>query len=56
MEWANEEHLESAFKWLVENHFDNVMALVELIPEYGRYDDWMCLLDSKASEVVFHPD
>lgn len=40
------------FKWLVENHFDNVMALVELIPEYGRYDDWMCLLDSKAGEVV----
>ena len=40
------------FKWLVENHFDNVRALVELIPEYGRYDDWMCLLDSKASEVV----
>ena len=40
------------FKWLVENHFDNVKALVELIPEYGRYDDWMCLLDSKASEVV----
>ncbi len=29
------------------------MALVELIPEYGRHDDWMCLLDSKASEVVF---
>ena len=40
------------FKWLVENHFDNVMALVELIPEYGRYDDWMCLLDSKAGEVA----
>lgn len=29
------------FKWLVENHFDNVRALVELIPEYGRYDDWI---------------
>ena len=40
------------FKWLVVNHFDNVMALVELIQEYGRYDDWMCLLDSKAREVV----
>lgn len=40
------------FKWLIENHFDNVMALVELVPEYGRYDDWMCLLDSKAREVV----
>ena len=35
------------FKWLVENHFDKVMSLVELIPEYGRYDDWICLLDSK---------
>lgn len=40
------------FKWLVENHFEQVMALVELIPEYGRYDDWMCLLDSKANNIV----
>lgn len=40
------------FKWLVENHFDKVMSLVELIPEYGRYDDWICLLDSKANDIV----
>lgn len=40
------------FKWLVENHFDKAMSLVELIPEYGRYDDWICLLDSKANDIV----
>lgn len=40
------------FKWLVENHFDQVIELVGLIPEYGRYDDWMCLLDTKAKEIV----
>ncbi len=40
------------FKWLVENHFEQVMSLVELIPEYGRYDDWMCLLDTKAKDIV----
>lgn len=40
------------FKWLVENHFDKVMSLVELIPEYGRYDDWLFLLDSKANDIV----
>ena len=27
------------FKWLIENHFEQVASLVELIPEYGRYDD-----------------
>lgn len=40
------------FKWLVENHFDKAMSLVELIPEYGRYDDLICLLDSKANDTV----
>jgi hypothetical protein len=40
------------FKWLAENHFDQVTELVELIPEYGRYDDWMCLLETKANEIV----
>lgn len=40
------------FKWLVENHFDYVLNLVEMIPEYGRYDDWVCLLDSKARDAV----
>lgn len=40
------------FKWLVENHFKQVMSLVELIPEYGRYDDWMCLFDTKANDIV----
>lgn len=40
------------FKWLVENHLEQVMNTVELIPEYGRYDDWMCLLDTKARDIV----
>lgn len=42
------------FKWLVENHLDLVMNTVALIPEYGRYDDWICLLDTKAKDTVIH--
>lgn len=40
------------FRWLVENHFEYVLRLVELIPEYGRFDDWLCLLDTKANDAV----
>lgn len=40
------------FTWLVENHFEQVLNTVELIPEYGRYDDWICLLDTKAKDIV----
>lgn len=39
-------------KWLVENHFDYVVRVIDLIPEYGRYDDWLCLLDTKARDIV----
>ena len=40
------------FKWLVENHFDYALRVIELIPEYGRFDDWICLLDTKAKNIV----
>lgn len=40
------------FTWLVENHLEQVINTVELIPEYGRYDDWICLLDTKAKDIV----
>ena len=40
------------FKWLVENHFYYVMKVIALIPEYGRFDDWVCLLDTKAKNLV----
>lgn len=40
------------FKWLIENHFEQVASLVELIPEYGRYDDLWCLLDTNAKTEV----
>lgn len=39
-------------KWLVDNHFDYVLQVIALIPEYGRYDDWICLLDTKAKDLV----
>lgn len=39
-------------KWLVENHYDYVVRVIDLIPEYGRYDDWRCLLDTKAKDIV----
>lgn len=42
----------TCFKWLVENHFVYVLNVIKLIPEYGRYDDWICLLDTKAKEIV----
>lgn len=40
------------FTWLVENHFEQVINTVELIPKYGRYDDWICLLDTKVKDMV----
>lgn len=39
-------------KWLVLNHMDYVVSVIGLIPEYGRYDDWMCLLDTEAKDIV----
>ena len=40
------------FKWLVDHHLDDVLNVIKLIPEYGRYDDWLCLLHSKAGNIV----
>lgn len=33
-------------KYLAENHLEIPKALIGLIPEYGRYDDILCLLDT----------
>lgn len=40
------------FKWLVQNHYAQVYKTIRLIPEYGRYDDWFCLLDTQAKDIV----
>lgn len=40
------------FKWLSQNHFDYIVNAIALIPEYGRFDDWFCLLDTEAKEIV----
>ena len=34
------------FKWLVDHHLDDVLNVIKLIPEYGRYDDTWVLLDT----------
>lgn len=39
-------------KELVENHFDFINKVIQYIPEYGRYDDWLSLLDTKAEPIV----
>ena len=39
---------------LVKNNPEMVIPVINLIPEYGRYDDLWCLLDNKGSaEVVY---
>lgn len=39
---------------LVKNNPEMVIPVINLIPEYGRYDDLWCLLDNKKSaEVVY---
>lgn len=39
---------------LVKNNPEMVIPVINLIPEYGRYDDLWCLLDNKESaEVVY---
>lgn len=43
----------SVFKYLAENHPElPVTDLIGLIPEYGRYDDLLCLLDTKYCDAV----
>ena len=39
-------------KDLVENNPEMVIPVINLIPEYGRYDDLWCLLDNKESADV----
>ena len=39
-------------KYLAENHMDIALAVVKLIPEYGRYDDLWCLLDTELKDNV----
>ena len=41
-------------KNLVENNPEMVIPVINLIPEYGRYDDLWCLLDNqKSAKVVY---
>ena len=39
-------------KWLMKNHADYAENVVPLIPEYGRFDDWLSLLDTPVHEKV----
>ena len=39
-------------KWLANNDPDVVVANIENIVEYGRYDDWYVLLDTPVKNVV----
>lgn len=38
--------------WLLKNHYESAKNVVSLIPEYGRFDDWFCLLDTQAGEEI----
>lgn len=38
--------------WLLKNHYKYAQNVVPLIPEYGRFDDWFCLLDTQAGEEI----
>ena len=41
-------------KDLIENNPEMVIPVINLIPEYGRYDDLWCLLDNKKSADVIY--
>ena len=41
-------------KYLAEKHRDIAKAVIELIPEYGRYDDLWCLLDTDLKDDVIN--
>ena len=41
-------------KNLVENNLEMVIPVINLIPEYGRYDDLWCLLDNQESAKVVY--
>lgn len=42
------------YKWLIENHFDQVYKTIEFVPIYGRFDDWLSLLDTNAKGIVIN--
>ena len=48
----------TCIKYLAENHQDIAKEVIKLVPEYGRWDDLWCLLDTDlkddACEVVVH--
>lgn len=39
-------------KWLSENRPESLRKNIELIPEYGRYDDWLSLLGTSCEKDV----
>lgn len=39
-------------KYLAENHADIAEAVIPLVPEYGRWDDLLCLLDTGLADAV----
>lgn len=48
----------TCMKYLAENHQDIAKEVIKLVPEYGRWDDLWCLLDTDLKddvcEVVVH--
>ncbi len=38
--------------YLAQKHMDIVKAVLPLIPEYGRYDDLLCLLDTELTDDI----
>lgn len=41
-------------KYLAENHIEIAKGLLHMIPEYGRWDDLLCLLDTKLCDDVMN--
>lgn len=39
-------------KWLADNHSPSVIKNIARIPEYGRYDDLLSLMDTKCEELM----
>ena len=39
-------------RYLVKNHWEYVQNVIRLVPEYGRYDDWLCLFGTAAEDQV----
>lgn len=39
-------------KWLANYDKDAVLRNIEAVPEYGRYDDWLCLFDTPVENKV----